>query len=249
MFFIYLHEQGYKTIRKLTAKALTSNRQGYEPVVSVGQALLSWFKIPSLYRNYSQYLSDLNINTRLFSLNYASPITFAAFEGHLDSLQYWLNLGCGGGCLKTIKVLPETGNPKPRLQQLTINQDEHLLNALGLPGPGVDGLIKQLSHHALIKTKAPIDLVLRHCMSDYQAVFDRVHQNEASLFDQLYYEINISCPNTSTGRSLHDQMADIESLLIYMRKKLQRSLSSKYHLMLRMIIYVILRVLHKDLLR
>ena len=91
---------------------------------------------------------------------------------------------------------------------------------MGLPGPGVDGLIKQLSHHALIKTKAPIGFSLGgHCMSDYQAVFDRVHQNEASLFDQLYYEINISCPNTSTGRSLHDQMADIESLLIYMRKK------------------------------
>ena len=66
-------------------------------VIKTGQALLSQFKIPSLYSNYSRYLDGLNIKTHVFSLEFPSPVTFAAFEAHFDSLLFWLNLGCGGG--------------------------------------------------------------------------------------------------------------------------------------------------------
>ena len=115
--YFFFQEKGYQAIRWAFANTMQSKRSGYEPVIKRGQALMSWLKIPSLYTNYSQYLSRLNIKQSLFSLDYHSPITFAAFEGHLDTLQFWLNLGCGGGCLKTIKYHPELGN-----ENLAFNQ-------------------------------------------------------------------------------------------------------------------------------
>ena len=62
----------------------------------MANTLLSQFKIPSLYSNYSRYLDGLNIKT-CFSLEFPSPVTFAAFEAHFDSLLFWLNLDVAAG--------------------------------------------------------------------------------------------------------------------------------------------------------
>lgn len=218
MFFF--QEKGYQAIRWAFANTMQSKRSGYEPVIKRGQALMSWLKIPSLYTNYSQYLSRLNIKQSLFSLDYHSPITFAAFEGHLDTLQFWLNLGCGGGCLKTIKYQPELGNEKPRIQSIFLNNQEHLLNALGLPGPGVHQLINIINAHSISNASQPIGISIGgHSLDEYKKTFDVVFTEEKNLFRQLYYEVNISCPNTSTGKSIHDELNQLDNLIAYMRSK------------------------------
>ena len=221
MFFF--QEKGYQAIRWLISNTMLSKHAGYEPVIKRGQALMSWLKIPSLYTNYSQYLTLLNINTRVFSLNYLSPITFAAFEGHLDSLVFWLNLGCGGGCLKTIKTSREVGNPQPRIQSLHFDQQEHLLNALGLPGPGVTQLIDQLKNHSIINADQPIGISIGgHCLDEYKQTINALVAEEGQLFKQLYYEVNISCPNTSTGKSIHDELNQLSQLINHIRSKSSR---------------------------
>jgi hypothetical protein len=128
---LVFHEAGYKFVRSVISQLNHVINDDYEPVVTLGQQLMTLCKIPSLYTNYSQNLASLNINRSVFSLEFASPVTFAAFESHLDSLLLWLNLGCGGGCLKTIKIAPELGNDRPRIQQVKLNNEWHLMNALG----------------------------------------------------------------------------------------------------------------------
>ncbi|MEC8677397.1 MAG: hypothetical protein VXX85_00920 [Candidatus Margulisiibacteriota bacterium] len=195
------------------------NYNDYEPVIKTGQALLSQFKIPSLYSNYSRYLDDLNIKTHVFSLEFPSPVTFAAFEAHFDSLLFWLNLGCGGGCLKTIKCHTESGNPNPRIHQIKLNKEPHLINALGLPGKGANGLISDIKNSKLTAVNRPLGLSIGgHSLAEYKQTIDII-LNQPIPLKQPYFEINISCPNTTTGKSMHDNLAEIENLITHIRKK------------------------------
>ncbi|MEK9726662.1 MAG: hypothetical protein VW397_01005 [Candidatus Margulisiibacteriota bacterium] len=221
MLFLKIQEKGYQTLRLIMSQCNAMINQDYEPVVHSGQWLLTKLKIPSLYTNYSQYLSRLNINTEVFSLQYESPITFAAFESHLDSIRFWLYLGCGGGCLKTIKFEKSPGNLTPRIQQLKINGQEHLINALGLPGPGIKALLSNLKHSPLIHMHHPIGISIGgHTLKEYKQVVDVLAVRQEALFKQTYFELNISCPNTTTGKSLHDNLFELEQLLKYIRLKL-----------------------------
>ena len=68
MLNLFLNEKGYKVTRSIISFYNQINYNDYEPVIKTGQALLSKFKIPSLYSNYSRYLADLNIKSELFSL-------------------------------------------------------------------------------------------------------------------------------------------------------------------------------------
>lgn len=216
---LYLQEKGYQYFRTILGTANKWCLHDYEKVVHAGQAIITRFKIPSLYKNYSRYLSSLNIKKSVFSLQFDSPITFAAFESHFDSLVFWLNLGCGGGCIKTIKYNEYNGNPRPRMQNISINGTEHLMNALGLPGPGVHALIEKVKQSALPSRKCPIGFSIGgQSLSEYQQVAETLIPFITNEFNQAYLEINISCPNTETGTSMHDNLGDIETLLRTIRK-------------------------------
>ncbi len=220
MIKLNIQEKGYQAVRRLFGIVNQCLLRDYESVVHAGQYMLSRFNIPQFYLGYSRYLNALNLKRRVFHLEFDSPITFAAFESHLDSLQFWLQLGCGGGCLKTIKCHPEFGNPRPRLQQLFINGNEHLLNALGLPGPGVTGLIEQVATHSIQHTNRPLGFSIGgHELAEYKQAIDEVLEDGVHLLRQPYIELNISCPNTSTGQSLHDNLTGLEALLTYVREK------------------------------
>ena len=213
MAWIFLQEKGYTFIRQLFSIFNRLFWKDYENVIHAGQAVISQIKIPSLYTNYSRYLDRLNIHSEVFDYTFKSPITFAAFESHLDSIRFWIELGCGGGCLKTIKPHPATGNKRPRVQQLIHNKEEHLINALGLPGPGIDGFLEKLKVTSL-DYDIPIGLSIGgNNLTEYKNVIEKSVPVIRDILKQPYIELNISCPNTETGQVLHDSITDIESLL------------------------------------
>ena len=178
---------------------------------------MTWLKslhyiliIPDIYK--------LNIKRSVFSLPFESPITFAAFESHLFSLLLLRLFGCGGVCLKTIKFDKELGNPRPRMQQLKINGQEHLINALGLPGPGGKALINAIEHHPISSWHCPLGVsVGGHSLSEYQTALQQVLPFLEHHIQQPYIELNISCPNTSTGQSMHDNLDDLNALIQWLR--------------------------------
>lgn len=213
MAWIFLQEKGYTIIRQLFSIFNRLFWKDYENVMHAGQAVISQIKIPSLYNNYSRYLDRLNIQTDVFNYRFKSPITFAAFESHLDSIRFWIELGCGGGCLKTIKPHLATGNKRPRVQQLSLAGEEHLINALGLPGPGIDGFLEKLKLTPL-HYDIPIGLSIGgNNLTEYKNVIQKSVPVIRDILKQPYIELNISCPNTETGQVLHDSIYDIESLL------------------------------------
>ena len=94
-----------------------------------------------------------------------------------------------------------------------------MINALGLPGGGIHKLIENFQSD-LGKTNRPIGFsVGGHSLQDYKDVIDVVVDQQNQLFKQSYIELNISCPNTTTGKSLHDNLAELEQYLNYIQAK------------------------------
>ena len=107
---------------------------------------------------------------------------------------------------------------KLRIHQIKLNKEPHLINALGLPGKGADGLISDIKIK-LAAVNRPLGLSIGgHSLAEYKQTIDII-LNQPIPLKQPYFEINISCPNTTTGKSMHDNLAEIEDLITHIRKK------------------------------
>ncbi|MDZ7690724.1 MAG: hypothetical protein U5K69_06250 [Balneolaceae bacterium] len=100
----------------------------------------------------------------------------------------------------SITANPSTGNPKPRAFRL--EPDQSLINRMGLNNDGAQTIIRRLEKKQLgiplginiAKTHDP-DIVGDKAIRDYQFSFREAHK----VAD--YIAINISCPNTTEGKT------------------------------------------------
>jgi dihydroorotate dehydrogenase len=160
------------------------------------------------------------IGVRLYDLYFPSPLTLASFKDDLKVVEIWLRFGLGGATLKTILKEASQGNPRPRLQEIIVDGQTGLINALGLPGEGVAGLIQSLQGSSLVTYSRPIGISIGgHMITEYQDNFLELHRFLSSLGDISYFfELNISCPNTPDGQDMTKLPHLLESLLQFMRK-------------------------------
>lgn len=160
------------------------------------------------------------IGVHLYDLYFPSPLTLASFKDDLKVVEIWLRHGLGGATLKTILKDVSQGNPRPRLQEIIVDGQAGLLNALGLPGEGVAGLVQSLRESSLFTYGRPIGISIGgHTISEYEGNFLELHRFLSSLGDISYYfELNISCPNTPYGQDMTKSPHLLESLLQFMRK-------------------------------
>ena len=229
MALLFIQRQLYTIIRALCILVYRVCLNDYEQIVIFGQKILELSNVASLQVGHIQYMKKKSLQLNCFDLNYDSPLTFAAFESHLDSIYLWLNLGIGGGCLKTIKLKSSCGNKRPRMQYLAIDNDAHLINALGLPGPGVDQLISIINNSKLGTYSCPLGISIGgDGLAEYKQVLNHlIDQNITLALAQPYFEFNISCPNTKTGKNMHENLSELEKLLKYARTITDRVLVLK----------------------
>ena len=79
---------------------------------------------------------------KIFDLNFPSPLIGASFKSEKAIMSMWMRMGLGGTIYKTIMAKKRYGNPVPRLQDAIYDGRKGILNALGLPGPGIDTFTK-----------------------------------------------------------------------------------------------------------
>jgi dihydroorotate dehydrogenase (NAD+) catalytic subunit len=162
-----------------------------------------------------------NIGVRLHDLYFPSPLTFASFKDDAGILAIWLKMGLGGGTLKTILRDERTGNPRPRL----IDTGDGLINAMGLPGKGVALLKKELAQNPIFDFGRPVGLsVGGNSLEEYENNFRELEKLPQK---KLYFEINISCPNTPEGQDLIKHPDLLEKLINRMRAVSQRVIGVK----------------------
>jgi dihydroorotate dehydrogenase len=160
------------------------------------------------------------IGVHLYDLYFPSPLTLASFKADLKVVEIWLRFGLGGATLKTILKEANQGNPRPRLQEITVDGQTGFLNAMGLPGEGVAGLTESLQGSSLFTYGRPIGISIGgQTTAEYQDNFLELHRFLSSLEDISYYfEVNISCPNTPDGQDMTKSPHLLESLLHFIRK-------------------------------
>jgi len=147
------------------------------------------------------------LNQQIWGLDFKNPIGLAAgFDKNGKIPEIMEALGFGFVEIGSITGNPSTGNPKPRLFRLT--EDRALINRMGLNNDGAKTIVKRLKNKEF-SIPLGINIAKTHdpnIMGDL-AIQDYVHSfNEAKTVAD-YITVNISCPNTTKGKTFEDTSA------------------------------------------
>jgi dihydroorotate dehydrogenase (fumarate)/dihydroorotate dehydrogenase len=151
------------------------------------------------WRKY--HVVDPRLRCQLSGLSTANPIGLAAgYDKNGRAIAGLASLGFGFLEIGSVSVDPSPGNPKPRLFRLPEHQA--IVVNYGLPNVGAEAVVRNLGRHPrqvpvginVVNTNRlcvePDEVVLR----DFQTVV-RLTRDVAD-----YLVLNLSCPNTESGR-------------------------------------------------
>lgn len=156
------------------------------------------------------------LNQQIWGLNFRNPIGLAAgFDKNGKIPEIMQSIGFGFVEIGSITANPSTGNPKPRAFRLP--RDRAMINRMGLNNDGAQTVVKRLKNKNLdIPLGVNIAKTHNSSIMGKAAVQDYVHSfNEAKKIAD-YITINISCPNTSDGKTFEDTYA-LDQLLAALR--------------------------------
>lgn len=137
-----------------------------------------------------------DLTTRIGSIRMRNPVmTASGTFGYGPEYADLVDLNqLGALVVKGICLKPTTGNPPPR----TVEVASGLINAIGLPGPGVDGFVEQYMPF-LRRYDVPVIVnIWGKTMEEYADVAARLD----AVPGIAGLEVNVSCPNIKEGSTL-----------------------------------------------
>ncbi|MCW9705942.1 quinone-dependent dihydroorotate dehydrogenase [Fodinibius salsisoli] len=148
----------------------------------------------------------------IWGLKFRNPLGLAAgFDKNGKVPEIMQALGFGFVEIGSITGNPSTGNPKPRMFRLP--QDRALINRMGLNNDGAKTVVKRLKNKKL-SIPLGVNIAKTHdpkVLGDL-AIRDYVHSFQEAKKVADYITVNISCPNTTEGKTFEDPAA-LEELL------------------------------------
>jgi len=141
-------------------------------------------------------LSSNLLTTEIAGLKLRSPIVLASgilgYSG--ESLQLIAESGAGAVVTKSIGAEARTGYPNPTVVQAKVG----LINAMGLPNPGIMEFAGEISHAKTILHIPLIVSVFGYTAEEYAQVAKKAVQAGADAI-----ELNVSCPHVQfTGSEI-----------------------------------------------
>lgn len=212
---------GYRFVRSKTAGRIqASQEKGNQPIDFEAVVEEGHRKIKQLKPWLVDFPIPKGIEAHLYDLEFPSPVTIAAFESDPEILEIYLRVGAGGVCVKTAMRDIREGNARPRLQRVFDESGEGLINAMGLPGPGIEGLVEKVRGSRLFSFGRPVGLsVGGSSQEEYIEVFNALNDFMKSVSVPHYFEVNISCPNTPEGQQMSRYPDLLWHLIDYMRER------------------------------
>jgi len=128
---------------------------------------------------------------------------------------------------KTVTAEPRTGNPAPRITETPAG----MVNAIGLENPGVHAWIEELPRWARLRQPVVVSIG-GNAPEQYAAVVaaleERLAGASAGELPRIEgYELNISCPNVSSGLQIGADPASTREVLAACRQATSRFLLAK----------------------
>ena len=200
-----------------------------EEVVKLGDS-----RLLRLHPLFYQFPIPSGISRKLYDLEFPSPLTLSSFKDELEIIGRWMQLGLGGACIKTVMKDPREGNNRPRLQEVMVNGHSCLINAMGLPGKGVEARIQDLRNTiqhppGIFSEGKPIGISIGgSSIEEYRYNFKQLNEFLKNKWGYPYYfEINGSCPNTPDGQQLGKTPVLLYELLDFARCSTQSVIGFK----------------------
>lgn len=163
----------------------------------------------------------------LWGLQFQSPVGLAAgLDKNAVAVPYWASLGFGFIEVGSVSARAWPGNPGPRLFRLPA--DRALINRMGLNNQGAERVAERLGK--LPKGLPPVGVNIVKTpdpeILGADGVADFADSLRAVISAASYVTINISCPNTSEGKTFEDPDALDELLqsLVKIRNETRRHL-------------------------
>lgn len=152
--------------------------------------------------------SDPRLQTELFGIRFPNPVGLAAgFDKDAQAMRELAALGFGHIEVGTVTVLPQPGNPRPRITRYPA--EEAIINRMGFPNQGIEQIAKRLERLGHWGGRVPVGVnigkgvntPLETAVEDYSQLLRRLHP----FAD--FVAINISSPNTPGLRGLQAKNA------------------------------------------
>ncbi len=178
---------------------------------SLGKLAMRW-KIEAPGRYITKHKSSDKVVERTLRTTLDNPLGLAAgFDKNGELIDVAREYGFGFVEVGSVTYRGGKGNPKPRLFRLT--DRESLLNRLGLNGKPAEEVAERLA-----RAKSPFFGVNIAKTHDSQIVGDKAIEDIHSSYKLLknfglYIVINISCPNTTEGKTFEDSPSALHELL------------------------------------
>ncbi len=157
----------------------------------------------------------MNLSVTIGNAVFPNPVTVASGTfGHAKKYYDLQEVKQLGALIpKTVTLLPQTGNPPPRIAETSAG----MLNAIGIENPGVDVFLEK-DLPDLNKIAVPLVVsILGHSDEQFLEITDKL--NAAPGISAL--ELNLSCPNLQK-KSLVAQDPDATSSVVRKVKKISR---------------------------
>ena len=198
-----------------------------EEVIIVGDRVLAYLDRPSFSFAFDFPIPE-NKGAYLYDLYFPSPLIVSSFKADPHILNIWLRMGMGGIITKTTLELPHLGNFRPRIVDL--QKEGAIINAMGLPGNGMEGLVAMLNKHSYLRSwNRPIGLSIGgRNLDEYKRIFYYLEEQCNQWQDTpFFYEFNISCPNVKEGQALSKYLSELNELIKEVRCSTDRVIGIK----------------------
>lgn len=163
----------------------------------------------------------------IWGLQFRNPIGLAAgLDKNGVAVPFWGALGFGLIEVGSVTAKASAGNPRPRLFRLT--EDRALINRMGLNNHGVERIVERLAKAPKGLSPVGVNIAKTHDPSvlGKDAIDDYAESLQAVIAVANYVTINVSCPNTSDGRTFEEPRAldDLLARLVKIRNETRRHL-------------------------
>ncbi len=165
-------------------------------------------------------MPPVDLSVQLGPLRLANPVLVASGTfGYGDELPEMTEVAALGGVVtKTVTLEPRAGNPPPRLQETPAG----LLNSIGLQNVGCEAFGQKVLPRLLGLGPAIIVSVGGRQAEDFATCVEMLDHH-----DVAGYEINISCPNVTSGLEYSRSPLEAAKVLSLVRAVTQRPLFAK----------------------
>lgn len=180
-------------------------------VASKNRVLRKLAKVMYNYENGS-------LEQKFWGLTFKNPVGLAAgFDKNGHLLPLLEEIGFGYAEIGSITAKASPGNPKPR--SFRLKADQSLINRMGLNNDGAETIIRRLNQ---IEHNIPVGINIAKTHSA-QIIGSDALDDYLFSFNQAkkiadYITINISCPNTTEGKTFEDVEA-LSALLNHLEIK------------------------------